>query len=443
MVDSKDAENSISKTGEKASSLGDKLSGGIKTAAKWGTAIVGAASAVGGAMVAAAKSTASNLDVVDKASQRMGIAAESYQELAHAANLSGVEMSTLEKAAKKLEGTDLNMDDALAQIYELGTAEERSAKAAELFGESVAYQMTPMLNASAEEMAAMRKEANDLGLVLGEEAVKNGAAMNDMFSKVQGSISSLKNSLMAELMPYVMDILQWVVDNIPTIKDTVNNIAGTIVPIVKPVVDAVMQMLPPLLELIKNILNAIMPALQPVLELVASAVEAIVALLSGDMEGFFNAIVEMFNHLVDSVKAIGKLLFTAGKEIFTSLWDGIKSVWESIENWVSEKVAWLADKLAFWRSGKSEMGGSDGSHASGLAYVPYDGYMAELHRGETVLNSTDASNLLNNINSILANSQGGGAQTVNINLELDGRTLARAMYQYNRDEESRRGFALA
>lgn len=31
-----------------------------------------------------------------------------------------------------------------------------------------------------------------------------------------------------------------------------------------------------------------------------------------------------------------------------------------------------------------------GSHASGLNYVPFDGYMAELHRGETVLNQAQA-----------------------------------------------------
>ena len=35
--------------------------------------------------------------------------------------------------------------------------------------------------------------------------------------------------------------------------------------------------------------------------------------------------------------------------------------------------------------------GIDGSHAGGLDYVPYDGYIAELHKGETVLNSMDAS----------------------------------------------------
>ena len=119
LVDSSDAEKSISKTTDKAETLGSKLSNGIKTAAKWAAGVVAGATAVGTAMVAAAKSTAQEMDVIDKASIRMGIAAESYQELAYAANLSGVEMSTMEKAAKKLEGTDLNLDDALQQIMSI------------------------------------------------------------------------------------------------------------------------------------------------------------------------------------------------------------------------------------------------------------------------------------------------------------------------------------
>ncbi|XID95784.1 hypothetical protein ACF3MZ_15205 [Paenibacillaceae bacterium WGS1546] len=33
----------------------------------------------------------------------------------------------------------------------------------------------------------------------------------------------------------------------------------------------------------------------------------------------------------------------------------------------------------------------DGSHASGLDNVPYDGYRARLHKGETVLTRTEAT----------------------------------------------------
>lgn len=35
-------------------------------------------------------------------------------------------------------------------------------------------------------------------------------------------------------------------------------------------------------------------------------------------------------------------------------------------------------------------GGTDGSHAAGLSYVPFDGYLAQLHRGEMVLTALEA-----------------------------------------------------
>lgn len=45
----------------------------------------------------------------------------------------------------------------------------------------------------------------------------------------------------------------------------------------------------------------------------------------------------------------------------------------------------------------------DGSHASGLSYVPYDGYVAELHRGEQVLTAAEAR------------SSGGESLAINLN----------------------------
>ena len=50
-------------------------------------------------------------------------------------------------------------------------------------------------------------------------------------------------------------------------------------------------------------------------------------------------------------------------------------------------------------------GGTDGSHASGLWEVPYDNYIAQLHRGERVLSASQAR-------------QGVGVDSVNNNAEL-------------------------
>ena len=73
----------------------------------------------------------------------------------------------------------------------------------------------------------------------------------------------------------------------------------------------------------------------------------------------------------------------------------------------------------------------DGSHAAGLAFVPYDGYKAELHRGETILSADNTKSLVTEIKGAMAEvvnamaAVGGnainGAQQVAIN--IDGRTL--------------------
>lgn len=418
LVDSAKAQESISKTGEQAEGLGSKLAGGIKTAAKWAAGVTAAAVAVGGAMIKASKETAAAMDTIDKGAQRMKISTDAFQELSYAADLSGVSMSTLEKAAKKLEGTDLNFDEALDQIYALEDASDRAALAAELFGESVAYQMTPMLNASAEDMAAMRQEAHDLGLVMGEEAVKNGAAMNDMFAKVDGAIKSLKNSLVSDFMPYVMEILQWVIDNMPQIQETVKSVMDAVWPIVKSVLDLIMQALPPLLQAIKSFLDWIMPYLKPIIDKISGVVEGVIALINGDVEGFVTSVTDLLSTLIGSLLGIGE-------DIFNSLWDGFKNIWGSITTWVSDKVTWLKDKLAFWRSGQAEMN-TNGSHAAGLPVVPYDGYVAELHRGETVMNAGAVSELTEAIKK-LGSNQSGTPQPVSVQLNLDSVTLARLL----------------
>lgn len=393
MVDTADAEKSIQKTGDKAEGLGNKLADGAKTAGKWAFGVAGAAAAIGTAMIAAAKDTAETADQIDKASQRMKMDAESYQELAYAAGLSGVEMSTLEKAAKKLEGTDLSMDEALDQIYSLGTAEERAAKAAELFGENVAYQMTPLLNASAEDMAAMKQEARDLGLVMGEDAVKNGAALNDMFTKVDESLGALKNGLMAEFMPYIMEILQWVIDNVPKIAATVKKVMDMLMPIIKPILNGIMKL-----------------------------VEGFTALLDGDIHGFIDGILGFLG-------GIGEAFLNIGKSIFGFLWDGLVSVWNDISNWVSDKVNWLIDKLAFWRKGSDEMDGGN-AHAGGLPYVPYDNYPALLHRGESVMTAADSQGLLEAVKQIAQNSNGGGTFNITVQSVLDGRVIGESVTKY-------------
>lgn len=109
--------------------------------------------------------------------------------------------------------------------------------------------------------------------------------------------------------------------------------------------------------------------------------------------------------------------------------------------------------------------GLNGSHAGGLDYVPFDGYVAELHQGEAVLTAGEANFLRDAMTSgrVLGGgrrstgvsdsgtgSAGGTAGTprvydltIPVELTIDGATFARKEYKYRIAEDNRRGVSLA
>lgn len=272
MVDNTKADESITKTEKKAESLAKSFAGGAKKVAKFGAAVVGAGATAVGSITKLASETASTMDVIDKASQRMEISAESYQEFAHAAELSGVEMSTLEAAAKKLDG-DMTFDQAMDEIYALQTAEERAAKAAELFGEGVAYKMTPMINASAEDMAAMKQEAHDLGLVMSEEDVKAGAALGDTLANLKNSFGAIVTKLGASLMPVVQKFADLLLRYMPKVQELFDRIS----PILTDLFD---KLMPPLMDMAEAILPIIFSLLESLLPIFTQIAEAVLPIFT-------------------------------------------------------------------------------------------------------------------------------------------------------------------
>lgn len=100
-----------------------------------------------------------------------------------------------------------------------------------------------------------------------------------------------------------------------------------------------------------------------------------------------------------------------------------------------------------------------GSHAAGLDRVPYDGYLAELHADEAVLNAQEAA-LWRSVGRSgartlppayipapsPATAQSAARRenvTIDVTLELDGQTLARKQYPLMQAEGRRRGTPLA
>lgn len=134
--------------------------------------------------------------------------------------------------------------------------------------------------------------------------------------------------------------------------------------------------------------NMIAQARQTAINFVSSFISFITSLPS--------KVWEIISQIPSKVLAIGEQLKQAGEDIINKLWDGIKSVGESVLGWVSDFagqigsfVSGIIDGFKNIVSGandaKSAAKSVDGKHAGGLDYVPYNGYVAELHKGERVL----------------------------------------------------------
>ena len=99
------------------------------------------------------------------------------------------------------------------------------------------------------------------------------------------------------------------------------------------------------------------------------------------------AIPDLVAKIPEIVKAIvqgfvdhGSDFLQIGKNIVSGIIDGLASAWNRITSWLGAQPLSIAGETVW----------VNGSHAGGLDYVPYDGYVAKLHRGEMVLTRDEA-----------------------------------------------------
>lgn len=448
----KSIEDTTKKGKESSKSFGESFADVSKKAMQIGTAVVGATTAIVGGLTAAANSTAKVADEIDKGSIRMGISNKYYQELGYAAGQCGVEMTSLEKAAKKLEGTDLNMEDAMNQIMALGTAEERATKAAELFGENIAYTLSPLIEQSTDDYDGLIQRANDLGLIMGDDAVSAGVKFGDTMSDVQQSLGAVGNKLMSSLIPILQKVLDLIIDHMPQIQAMIDKLAPILISLLEnilpifvefaeqllPIIfDILEQLLPVLSGIIEGILpiftdilkiilpplvqiiQQLLPVLLPILESLLTILQPIFDLLLWVVDNILKPIISVITSIAN---VISKLLVGALKGL-TPVVNGVKDIFEkvfgAIFNIVKAPINFVIDginlfikalnkiKIPDWVPGV----GGKGINIPlikklrvGMEYVPYDEMPAILHKGERVLTADENKELrqerLNAYNSI-------------------------------------------
>lgn len=133
-----------------------------------------------------------------------------------------------------------------------------------------------------------------------------------------------------------------------------------------------------------------------------AAWDAIVDIFTGwgeYFQGLFDKIGEIFSDIWDTFKKIGSDAIEALKDGINAAWDGLVSwfngLWDGLFGNRTANVTVNTHEnrtvsTSYQSSGGAGRRSVNGSHRSGLDYVPFDGYIAELHKGEMVLTSQQA-----------------------------------------------------
>lgn len=200
-----------------------------------------------------------------------------------------------------------------------------------------------------------------------------------IFEDVWNAIETIFSSVIAVLTNTISLFLNVITGNWSGAWENIKAIFGA-------VWDAIVSLLNLGLDSILNLFGVILPSIGQAATNAWNAIKTAFVNVWNSIIGWFKTAI---NDPEEILLTLVPKMLAAGAQIFNSLWDGLKGVWESITSWVSDCVDWITEKVTFWQKQSDKVsqssGSTNGSHASGLDYVPFDGYRATLHQGERVL----------------------------------------------------------
>ena len=365
--------------------------------------------------------------------KQSGIASEKFQALANASKKYG---GSVEDTAKSLSILGKNLRDVqkggdgngLKNVFSAFNINPAGIKSMDDFFDVIAGRMES-LSSDAEKM--------DFGKALGLDP-----AMIEVFCDGIGSMNKeLEDSKKYQLftpddMERASELSGSLVDIGLGLEKIASGIAHYLLPILTPVFKLVQWIIDFIIdnsEMMQMVLITLIAALMPAMaEIIAFLLELGIGLYVliggllgvywiigqfikwlkgeksifdkwfGDFETFKTGIISGFEQIGKNISDFCKKLAKKIKDIFFVIVDSVKLVLKKLLDYLPD---WLS---SFLKNGGSigllvkgigainerrKESAKNGSHANGLGYVPFDGYMAELHKGESVLTSSETNAL--------------------------------------------------
>lgn len=403
-------------------------------------------------------------DRIDKMSQKIGMSRQAFQEWDFIMSQNGGSVESLQMGYKALAnqmgGVQKGSKDSIGYFKKLGVAvkdnhgqlrkqedvfndtvralqnmknpTEKAIIANKLFGKS-AIEMKPLLNQTSESVDTLRKRANDLGMVMSDEAVDASVKLTDSIDAIQRSFSAFGNQIGAQLVPYVQQLADELINHLPEIKSALD-----------PVLNGLSNTIKFLMEHINGVIFVATACLSTFLAYkaingVITTIKTLQTIIQAVTvaQGLWNAVM-IANPIGLIATGIGLLI--AGIVLLIKNWDTVKqktvefatvavqkiqSMWEKIKP-IFEKIAKIA-KIAFQftpvgmaiNAGKAVAGAVEKHKKNALGTSYYSGGSTRINEfGGEIVDLPQGSRIIpHDISREMAKNSGGG---INVQVTIMG-----------------------
>lgn len=363
-------EKEAKKLHKQAKDLSKELGNGFKKASAVCAAAIGAVAVATQQLVS---HTMQAGDRVDKMSQKIGMSRQSFQEWDYIMSQNGSSVDTLQMGYKKLasqmdgvrkgskESTQLFnklgvsvkdnngqlrsqeavFNDTVRALQRIKNPSEKAIMANKLFGKS-ALELMPLLNQTADSTDNLRKKANDLGMVMSDEAVDASVKLTDTMDTIKRSMGGLTLSIGASFLPIIQEFSDKFIENMPQIKQAVTPVIEGLIGTLKFLSEHMELVIGVCTALAStfvafNVINGVIKTittLQKVIQLVTAA------------QGIWNAV--MLMNPIGAI-AVGVGLLIGAVVMLVRNWDTVKAAFVSFYETIQPALSTVGKyiKIAF------------------------------------------------------------------------------------------------
>lgn len=243
------------------------------------------------------------------------------------------------------------------------------------------------------------------------EVALNGAAklIESLVPPIMAELPSLIETVLPQLAQSAVNIVQTLVTGISANAEQLIDSAIQIITVLG---NGIYQMLPTVAQSALQIVLTLVSKLNENLpQMLDTAGQMLIAFVEGVSEHLPDimlaaaSIVEtLLTYFIEHLPDIVEGAMQMGNAVIDGIIDGVSAAWNGLVSWFNG----LWDSLFGNRSVNVDVNssGTTGGRAGGLDFVPYNNYVANLHRGEMVLTADEAD-------AYRRGNSGGGSFTVN------------------------------